>query len=174
MSSELARALRSALDGGTSLAELEATLLSGGGTTEEIDAAWLYAWAYDALRPPRDDLATLNLRHRPPSLRDPALGQPGDRHGRPSSPPRSRRHLRLARDCELDGPAASVAVPLAWSQPGVGWRSFNSNVVNVSVRLVLARVAAVVKSSAANSRQRATPPIHLNAKGDADCYGSSS
>ena len=47
MNSELAQALRSALDGGTSLAELETTLLTGGGTTEEIDAAWLYAWAYD-------------------------------------------------------------------------------------------------------------------------------
>jgi len=80
-------------------------------------------------------------------------------------PPRSRRHLRLARDCELDGPAASAPVPLAWSQPRVGWRSCSSDVVNVSGRFVLARVAAVLKSSAANSRQRATRLIHLNAKG---------
>ena len=65
MNSELAQALRSALDGGTSLTELETTLMAGGGTTEEIDAAWLYAWAYDDLRPPRDDLTTRNLRHRP-------------------------------------------------------------------------------------------------------------
>jgi hypothetical protein len=164
MNSQLAQALRSALDGGTSLAELETTLLTGGGTTEEIDAAWLYAWAYDALRPPRDDLTTRNLRRRPPPLRDRALGQPGDLHGRPSSPPRSRRHLRLARDGEPDGPAASAPVPLAWSQPRVGWRSFSSDLVNVSGRFVLARVAAVLKSSA-NSRQRATRLIHLNAKG---------
>jgi hypothetical protein len=165
MNSELARALRSALDWGTSLAELETTLLTCGGTTEEIDAAWLYAWAYDALRPPRDDLTTRNLRHRPPPLSDPAVGQPGDLHRCPNSPPRSRRHLRLARDCELDGPAASAAVPLASSQPRVGWRSFSSDAVNVSGRFVLARVAAVLKSSAANSRQRATRLIHLNAKG---------
>ena len=164
MNSGLAQALRSALDGGTSLAELETTLLTGGGTTEEIDAAWLYAWAYDALRPPHDDL-TRNLRHRPPPLRDRAPGQPGGLHDRPSSPPRSRRHLRLARDCELNGPAASAPVPLAWSQPRVGWRSFSSDVVNVSGRFVLARVAAVLKSSATNSRQRATRLIHLNAKG---------
>ena len=165
MNSELAQALRSPLDGRTSLAELETTLLTGGGTTDEIDAAWLYAWAYDDLRPPRDDLTTRNLRHRPPPRRDRALGPPGDLHGCPSSPPRSRRHLRLARDCELDGPAASAPVPLAWSQPRVGWRSFSSDVVNVSGRFVLARVAAVLKSSAANSRQRATRLIHLNAKG---------
>jgi len=165
MNSELAQALQSALDGGTSLAELETTLLTGGGTTEEIDAAWLYAWAYDALRPPRDDLATRNLRHRPPPLRDRAPGQPGDLHRCPRSTPRSRRHLRLARAYGLDGPAASAPVPLAWRQPRVGWRSFSSDVVNVSGRFVLARVAAVLKSCAANSRQRATRLIHLNAKG---------
>ena len=164
MNSELAHALRSALNEGTSLAELETTLLTGGGTTDEIDAAWLYAWAYDDLRPPRDDL-TRNLRHRPPPLRDRALGRPGDLHGCPSSPPRSKRHLRLARDCELDGPAASAPVPLAWSQPRVGWRSFTSDVVNITGRFVPARVAAVLKSSAANSRQRATRLIHLNTKG---------
>ena len=165
MNSELAHALRSALDGGTSLAELETTLVTGGGTTEEIDAAWLYAWAYDALRPPHDDLTTRNLRHRPPPLRDRALGQPGDLRGCPSSPSCSRRHLRLARDCELDGPAASAPVRLAWSQPRVDWRSFSSDVVNVSGRFVLARVAAVLKSSAASSRQRATRLMYLNAKG---------
>jgi hypothetical protein len=164
MNSELARALRSALDGGTSLAELETTLLTGGGTTEEIDAAWLYAWAYDALRPPRDDLTTGNLRHRPPSLGDRAP-HPGDLHRCPKSPPHSRRHLRLARNCELDARAASAAVPLALSQPRVGWRSFSSNLVNVSGRCVLARAAAVLKSSAVNSRQRATRLIDLNAKG---------
>ena len=165
MNSELAQALRSALDGGTSLAELETTLLTGDGTTEEIDAAWLYAWAYDALRPPRDDLTTRIIRHRPPPLRDRALRQPGDLHRCPSSPPRSRRHLRLARDCELDGRAASAPVPLAWRQRRVGWRAFSSDVVNVSGTVVLARVAAVLESSAANSRQRATRLIHLNAKG---------
>jgi len=165
MSSELARALRSALDGGTSLAELETTLLTGGGTTDEIDAAWLYAWAYDALRPPRDDLTTRNLPYRAAPVRDRALGRPGDLHGCPSSPPRSRRHLRLARDCDLDGPAASAPVPSVWSQPRVGWRSFSSDVVNVSGRFVLAGVAGLLKSSAANSRERATGLIHLNAKG---------
>ena len=165
MNSGLARALRSALDGGTSLAELETTLLTGGGTTEEIDAAWLYAWAYDDLRPPRDDLTTRNLRHRPPPLGNRALELPGDLHRCPSSPPRSRRHLRLARDCELDGPAARAPVPLAWSQPRVGWRSISSDVVNVSRRFALARVAAVLNSSAAHSRQRATRLTHLNAKG---------
>lgn len=164
MNSELAQALRSALDGGTSLAELETTLLTGGGATEEIDAAWLYAWAYDDLRPPRDDLTTRNLRCRPSPLGDRALGRPGDLHGCSSSSARSRRHLRLARECELDGPAGA-AVPLAWSQPRVGWRSFSSDVVNVSGRFVLAGVAAVLKSSVANSRQQATRLIHLDAKG---------
>jgi hypothetical protein len=165
MNSELAHALRSALDGGTSLAELETTLVTGGGTTEEIDAAWLYAWAYDALCPPHDDLTTRNLRHRPPPLRDRALGNRETFVAARAHPPCSRRHLRLARDCELDGPAASAPVRLAWSQPRVDWRSFSSDVVNVSGRFVLARVAAVLKSSAANSRQRATRLMYLNAKG---------
>ena len=165
MNSELAQALRSALDGGTSLAELETALLTGGGTTEEIDAAWLYAWAYEALRPPHDGLTTRNLRHRHLPLRDRALGQPGDLYGCPNSFPRARRHLRLARDCELDGPAASAPVPLAWSQRPVGWRSISSDVVNVSGRFALARIAGVLKSSAAISCQRATRLIHLNAKG---------
>jgi len=57
MSLDLADALGIALDHGCSLAELEDTLLARGETDDEIAAAWLYAWAYDAVRPPRDDLA---------------------------------------------------------------------------------------------------------------------
>jgi len=57
MSSDLADALQAALDDGCSLAELEATLLADGDTDDQIAAAWLYAWAYDALRPRRDSLA---------------------------------------------------------------------------------------------------------------------
>lgn len=57
MSLELAEALGIALDHGCSLAELEATLLARAAADDEIAGAWLYAWAYRAIRPPRDDLA---------------------------------------------------------------------------------------------------------------------
>jgi hypothetical protein len=57
MSRDLAEALQAALDDGCSLAELEATLLARGDIGDQIDAAWLYAWSYDALRPRRDSLA---------------------------------------------------------------------------------------------------------------------
>ncbi len=57
MSVDLVHALRAALDGGCSLAQLEATLLNDADTEDRIAAAWLYAWAYDEIRPPRDDLA---------------------------------------------------------------------------------------------------------------------
>ena len=57
MSFELVHALRAALDDGCSLAELEAKLLNGCDTEDRLAAAWLYAWAYDELRPPRDGLA---------------------------------------------------------------------------------------------------------------------
>jgi hypothetical protein len=53
----LVHALATALDDGCSLDELEATLLKGSDTDDRIAAAWLYAWAYDEIRPPRDDLA---------------------------------------------------------------------------------------------------------------------
>ena len=56
-SSDLCTALRRALDDGCSLSELEATLLANRDSSEDGAAAWLYAWAYDALRPPSDCLA---------------------------------------------------------------------------------------------------------------------
>ncbi len=40
-----------------SLSELEATFLASGDTDDRIAAVWLYAWAYDAIRRRRDDLA---------------------------------------------------------------------------------------------------------------------
>ena len=57
MSFDLVHALQAALDDGCSLAQLEATLLNDADTEDRIAAAWLYAWAYDEIRPPRDDLA---------------------------------------------------------------------------------------------------------------------
>jgi hypothetical protein len=57
MSFDLAETLRAALDDGCLLAKLEATLLARAEMDDQIAAAWLYAWAYDAVRPPRDDLA---------------------------------------------------------------------------------------------------------------------
>ena len=60
MSSDLAQALQAALDDGCSLAELEATLLADGDSDDQIAAAWLYAWAYDAIRPRHDELAARN------------------------------------------------------------------------------------------------------------------
>ena len=57
MSYELTQTLQAALDDGCSLSDLEATFLARGDTDDRIAAAWLYAWAYDAIRPRRDDLA---------------------------------------------------------------------------------------------------------------------
>jgi hypothetical protein len=57
MTFNLIHALATALDDGCSLDELETTLLKGSDTDDRIAAAWLYAWAYDEIRPPRDDLA---------------------------------------------------------------------------------------------------------------------
>ena len=57
MSTELADALQAALNTGHTLAELEATLLVSADTDDRIAGAWLYAWAYDAIRPRRGDLA---------------------------------------------------------------------------------------------------------------------
>jgi hypothetical protein len=64
MSCELAQTLQAALDDGCSLSDLEATFLARGDTDDRIAAAWLYAWAYDALRPRRDDLAERVSRGR--------------------------------------------------------------------------------------------------------------
>ena len=57
MSVDLLHALRAALDDGCSLAQLETTLLNDADTDDRTAAAWLYAWAYDEIRPPRGDLA---------------------------------------------------------------------------------------------------------------------
>jgi hypothetical protein len=58
MSLDVAAAVRVALNDGRSLAELEATVLAGADPNGEVAAAaWLYAWAYDALRPTVDPLA---------------------------------------------------------------------------------------------------------------------
>jgi hypothetical protein len=57
MSFDLAGALQAALDDGCSLAELEASLLAGADTDDQLAAAWLFAWANDAIRPRPDDLA---------------------------------------------------------------------------------------------------------------------
>jgi hypothetical protein len=51
------RVVQEAIDGGCSLAQLELTLLADGDTADDVAAAWLYAWAYDAVRPSSDGLA---------------------------------------------------------------------------------------------------------------------
>jgi hypothetical protein len=53
----LVRVVQEAIDEGRSLAELERTLLVDGDTADDLAAAWLYAWAYDAVRPSGDRLA---------------------------------------------------------------------------------------------------------------------
>ncbi|HYB29555.1 MAG TPA: hypothetical protein VEF89_23290 [Solirubrobacteraceae bacterium] len=63
MSFELAKELQAALRDGSGLADLEALLLARGESPDEIAAAWLYAWAYEALRPWPDDLAA-QITHR--------------------------------------------------------------------------------------------------------------
>jgi hypothetical protein len=52
----LVQEVQSALDAGRSLAQLEQTLLAGGDFVDEVAAAWLYAWAYDALHLAGDHL----------------------------------------------------------------------------------------------------------------------
>ena len=111
MSSELADAVRVALDDGCSLADLEVTLLARRDTEDQIAAAWLYAWAYDAIRPPRDELAArvttctagdqtleqrmiLNAAIDRSRTRGTPRSHSGDRrdfHGGSSSSPRSSR-----------------------------------------------------------------------------------
>jgi hypothetical protein len=53
----LVLAVQEAIDGGCSLAQLELTLLADGDIADDVAAAWLYAWAYDAVRPSGDGLA---------------------------------------------------------------------------------------------------------------------
>ena len=57
MSLELVDMLWAVLDDGCSRSELEATLLTRSETSDQIAAAWLNEWAYDAIRPQRDNLA---------------------------------------------------------------------------------------------------------------------
>jgi hypothetical protein len=72
MSPDLAAAVRAALNDGRSLAEVEARLLAGADPNGEVAAAaWLYAWAYDALRPTADPLAArIASRANAPASRD--------------------------------------------------------------------------------------------------------
>lgn len=53
----LVNEVRTALDEGVSLTQLEDTLLAGGDVADDVAAAWLYAWAYEAVRPSSDRLA---------------------------------------------------------------------------------------------------------------------
>jgi len=53
----LVRVVQEAIDRGSSLAELERTLLADGDTADNVAAAWLYAWAYQAVRPTDHGLA---------------------------------------------------------------------------------------------------------------------
>jgi hypothetical protein len=55
--SSLVRRVQEAIDGGSSLAELEQTLLADSNTADEVAAAWLFAWAYEAVRPAEHGLA---------------------------------------------------------------------------------------------------------------------
>ena len=54
---DLVEEVRAELEQGRSLAQLERTLLADGDAVDEVAAAWLYAWAYDAMRPMIDRLA---------------------------------------------------------------------------------------------------------------------
>ena len=86
MTFNLVHALATALDDGCSLDELEATLLKGSDTDDRIAAAWLYAWAYDEIRPPHDDLAArITSRHSTPQT--PTRPVASDRGTRPSHDP---------------------------------------------------------------------------------------
>jgi hypothetical protein len=108
MSLDLVETVRAALDGGCSLVEVEAAFLAGADTDDEIAAAWLYAWAYDAIRPPRDDLAarvtSRAVRHHAPQpgvIFAAAIDRPADRTpkiapGGPRSRPRAASHGRIA------------------------------------------------------------------------------
>jgi hypothetical protein len=58
----LVQVVEQAIDGGCSLGQLEQTLLADGDTVadvaaDDMAAVWLYAWAYDAVRPAGHDLA---------------------------------------------------------------------------------------------------------------------
>jgi hypothetical protein len=53
----LVHEVRAALDEGLPLTQLEDTLLAGGDVADDVAAAWLYAWAYEAVRPSSDRLA---------------------------------------------------------------------------------------------------------------------
>ena len=54
---DLVEEVRAELEQGRSLAQLERTLLADGDAADEVAAAWLYAWAYGAMRPMIDRLA---------------------------------------------------------------------------------------------------------------------
>jgi hypothetical protein len=69
MSFELAQKVRAALRDGSGLADLEGLLLAQGESPDEIAAAWLYAWAYEALLPWPDDLAAQITRRCAPRRR---------------------------------------------------------------------------------------------------------
>jgi hypothetical protein len=53
----LVHEVRAALDEGVSLKQLEDTLLAGSYIGDDVAAAWLFAWAYEAVRPSSDRLA---------------------------------------------------------------------------------------------------------------------
>jgi hypothetical protein len=69
MSFELAQKVRAALRDGSVMADLETLLLAQGESPDEIAAAWLYAWAYEALLPWPDDLAAQITRRCAPRRR---------------------------------------------------------------------------------------------------------
>ena len=81
MTSDLVEAGRAALDGGCSLAELEAYLFAGRETDDQVAAAWLFAWAYDVVRPGPDDLAA-RITSRPAPNRTPNRSVTLDAAGR--------------------------------------------------------------------------------------------
>ena len=121
MTFNLMHALATALDDGCSLDELEATLLKGSDTDDRIAAAWLYAWAYDEIRPPHDDLApritsgifhaseshpARRIRQSHPTLRQSGplthadssrVIDPQDKHGGPVAGVSARRSRRSSQ-----------------------------------------------------------------------------
>ena len=106
MSTELVDALQAALNVGHTFSELETSVLDRADTDDRIAAAWLYAWAYDAIRPRRGDLAArLRTVSDQPSLprdaRDPRRRQRLLRHGFSCAAPSRDWHDR-------DGSHASI------------------------------------------------------------------
>jgi len=99
MSHELPEALPLVLDHGWSVGELDAAPPARTDTDAQIATAWLFAWAYESIRPRRDNLAaritTAYAPHHPSARRgtNDALVHPFVRDSKLSGRPGGRRSL---------------------------------------------------------------------------------